>query len=151
MWCTVRNPARKRGVFFEAIHPGGRTALSLLGKAHYLELVAKRVIVFGGKGEKLPAWFKKHDWGVAVNYYQTSFMPSDGTQQSCRFQQTVLTLKWKSTWLIAAQKAFCFACCVATVRSTKSFHQIFRTSVQLWTISFPAWATKRLGRKNTKT
>lgn len=59
------------------IHPGGRTALSLLGKTHYLELAAKRVTVFGGKGERLPAWFKKHDWGVTVDYYQASFLPSD--------------------------------------------------------------------------
>ncbi len=59
------------------IHPGGRTALSLLGKTHYLELTAKRVVVFGAKGEKLPTWFKNHDWGVAVNYHQTSFLPPD--------------------------------------------------------------------------
>lgn len=59
------------------IHPGARTALSLLGKAHYLELKIKKVIVFGNKDEKLPAWFKKHDWGVTVDYYQTSFLPPD--------------------------------------------------------------------------
>jgi hypothetical protein len=59
------------------IHPGGRTALSLLGKAHYLELVAKRVTVLGGKGEKLPIWFNKHDWGVTVDYHQASFLPPD--------------------------------------------------------------------------
>lgn len=59
------------------VHPGARTALSLLGKAHYLELKIKKVIVFGNKDEKLPAWFKKHDWGVAVDYYQTSFLPPD--------------------------------------------------------------------------
>jgi hypothetical protein len=37
------------------VHPGGRTALSLLGKAHYLDLAAKRIVVFGDKNEKLPA------------------------------------------------------------------------------------------------
>jgi len=57
--------------------PGGRTALSLLGKTHYLELVAKWVTVFGSKGEKLPVWFKKHDWGVTVDYHQVSFLPPD--------------------------------------------------------------------------
>jgi len=59
------------------IHPAGRTALSLLGKTHYLELSAKKVIVFGGKGEALPAWFKNHDWGMVIGYYQTSFLPAD--------------------------------------------------------------------------
>ena len=56
------------------IHPGGRTALSLLGKAHYLELAARKAVLFGGSGEKLPAWFKKHDWGLKVDYYETSFL-----------------------------------------------------------------------------
>ena len=59
------------------VHPGGRTALSLLGKAHYLDHTTRRVVVFGGKGEKLPAWFKNHDWGVTVAYYPTSFLPSE--------------------------------------------------------------------------
>lgn len=60
-----------------SIHPGGRTALSLLGKAHYLELAAGRVILFGNSGEKLPTWFKNHDWGVEIDYFETSFLPSD--------------------------------------------------------------------------
>jgi hypothetical protein len=47
------------------IHPGGKTALSLLGKTHYLELSPKKVIVFGGKDEKLPKWCLKYDWGVS--------------------------------------------------------------------------------------
>lgn len=60
-----------------SIHPGGRTALSLLGRTHYLELETKRAVVFGDKGEKLPVWFQKHDWGVKVEYYQSSFLPPD--------------------------------------------------------------------------
>ena len=59
------------------IHPGGRTALSLLGKAHYLEFSANKVVLFGGGGEKLPAWFKKYSWGVKVEYYETSFLLQD--------------------------------------------------------------------------
>lgn len=59
------------------VHPGGRTALSFLGKAHYLELSASRVVLFCGSGEKLPAWFKKNDWNVQVDYYETSFLPPD--------------------------------------------------------------------------
>lgn len=59
------------------IHPGGRTALSLLGKAHYLEFSANKVVLFGGSGEKLPAWFKKYSWGVKVEYYETSFLLQD--------------------------------------------------------------------------
>lgn len=60
-----------------SIHPGGKTALAHLGKAHYLELGTKRATVFGGGGEKLPPWFEKNDWGVVVDYHQTSFLPPE--------------------------------------------------------------------------
>jgi hypothetical protein len=59
------------------IHPGGRTALSLQGKAHYLELAARKAVLFGGAKERLPSWFQKHDWGLAVSYHPTSFLPSN--------------------------------------------------------------------------
>lgn len=57
------------------IHPGGKTALSLLGKAHYLELSTKQITLLGGSEEKLPAWFSKYNWGVKVNYFSSSFLP----------------------------------------------------------------------------
>lgn len=60
-----------------SMHPGGRTALSLLGKAHYLEFEPQKIILFGTKGEVLPSWFKKHDWGVKVEYHSTMFLPPD--------------------------------------------------------------------------
>lgn len=59
------------------VHPAGRTALALHGKAHYLELAAKRVTLFGGARERLPKWFHEYDWGVEVDYYPTSFLPPD--------------------------------------------------------------------------
>jgi hypothetical protein len=59
------------------IHPGGKTALSLQGRSHYLDLSAKRVAMFGGKAEKPPAWFRKHDWGLAIDYHRSSFLPAD--------------------------------------------------------------------------
>ncbi|MBV6645246.1 MAG: type IV toxin-antitoxin system AbiEi family antitoxin [Cyclobacteriaceae bacterium] len=60
-----------------SIHPGGKTALSLLGKSHYLEFSAKRITLFGRKGENLPVWFKKYDWGIEFNHYQSGFLPGD--------------------------------------------------------------------------
>jgi len=60
-----------------SVHPGGRTALSILGKAHYLDLATPRIILFGTKGEVLPAWFQQHDWGVKVDYYSTTCLPPD--------------------------------------------------------------------------
>jgi len=58
-----------------SIHIGGKTALSLLGKAHYLELSTQQIILFGSSKEKLPAWFSKYDWGLKVNYFSSSFLP----------------------------------------------------------------------------
>ena len=60
-----------------SLHPAAKTALSLQGKAHYLELSMKRVQLFGSQEEYLPLWFKKHDWGLAIDYQKTSFLPPD--------------------------------------------------------------------------
>lgn len=59
------------------IHPGGKTALSLIGRAHYLELSPKKVTIFGGGNEKIPSWFLKHNWGVKIHYYSSSFLPAN--------------------------------------------------------------------------
>lgn len=59
-----------------SVHPGGKTALSFLGKSHYLSFSEKQVTVFGAPKETLPSWFLKHDWGITVDYYQSSFLPS---------------------------------------------------------------------------
>lgn len=60
-----------------SVHPAAKTALSMQGKAHYLELATKSVQLFGGKEDNLPLWFKKRDWGVSVDCKLTSFLPPD--------------------------------------------------------------------------
>ncbi len=60
-----------------SIHPAAKTALSMQGKAHYLELAAKRVQLFGGQDENLPLWFKKHNWGLSVDCKKTSLLPPE--------------------------------------------------------------------------
>jgi len=57
------------------IHIGGRSALSLLGKSHYLELSPVKTILFGAKGDNLPLWFKKYDWQTTIEYHSTSMLP----------------------------------------------------------------------------
>ncbi len=59
------------------IHPGGRTALDLLGKSQYLSFAANRIVLFGSEDENLPAWFNKHDWGAPVDYNSSSFLPGE--------------------------------------------------------------------------
>ncbi|EKF55618.1 hypothetical protein I215_06667 [Galbibacter marinus] len=60
-----------------SIHPSGKSALNLLGKAHYLEFSRQQYILFGNKNERIPSWMKNHNWGMEINYYPTSFLPSD--------------------------------------------------------------------------
>ena len=60
-----------------SIHAGGRTALSLLGRAHYIDMAGGRAVLFGGKKESLPAWFKNKNWETRIDYYMTSFLPAD--------------------------------------------------------------------------
>ena len=40
-----------------SIHAGGRTALGLLGQAHYLELNAQTIQLFAPRKTELPPWF----------------------------------------------------------------------------------------------
>lgn len=60
-----------------SIHAGGKTALALLGKSHYLELSAKKVVLFGFSGEELPLWFVRHNWQIMIEYHATSFLPPE--------------------------------------------------------------------------
>jgi hypothetical protein len=60
-----------------AIHAGALTAFSLQGFAHYLRLGQQVVFLFSARGVTLPAWFRKHDWGVAVRHVPTSVLPAE--------------------------------------------------------------------------
>lgn len=77
------------------VHPGGRTAMSLLGKAHYLELSPARAVLFGGAAETLPKWFRDHDWKIAIEYYSSSFLPEDAGLQD--FEVKNFTIKISSS------------------------------------------------------
>lgn len=59
------------------VHPAGKTALSMQGKSHYLELSAKKAQLFGGVDDALPLWFKKHDWGLSLDCKLSSFLPPE--------------------------------------------------------------------------
>jgi hypothetical protein len=60
-----------------SVHPGGRTALALQGKAHYIELNTAQVWLFGGEKEKLPTWFRKHKWNQQIQFKASSFLPKE--------------------------------------------------------------------------
>lgn len=60
-----------------SVHPAAKTALALMGKSHYLQLGSNIVFVFGHAGERLPSWFKKHEWGVDIRYSTTAILPAE--------------------------------------------------------------------------
>lgn len=60
-----------------SIHIGGRTALALLGKSHFLELSPRKSVLFGPPDVKLPLWFAGRDWGIDIDYHRSSFLPVD--------------------------------------------------------------------------
>lgn len=63
------------------IHPGGKTALELTGRGHFLPLGQPPVYLFGRKGERLPAWFRHLSLPNKVDYVGTSFLsPNVGLQ-----------------------------------------------------------------------
>ena len=59
-----------------SVHVGGRTALSLQGQGHYIEMSAGRIVLFGANRKSLPEWFKNY-WKQRIDYYTTSFLPVD--------------------------------------------------------------------------
>lgn len=59
------------------IHIGGRTALAILGKGHFLELAPRKSHLFGPPDVKLPQWFAGRDWGIEIDYHRSSFLPVD--------------------------------------------------------------------------
>ncbi len=60
-----------------SVHIGGKTALSHLGKSHYLDLSNVKVTLFGYQGETLPTWFKNYKWNVKLDYHASSFLPAN--------------------------------------------------------------------------
>lgn len=54
------------------IHAGGVSALALSGNAQYITRGKFTVHLFGTPKSKLPAWFKKYDWGVNIQFCTTN-------------------------------------------------------------------------------
>jgi hypothetical protein len=57
------------------VHPAAKTALSLLGRAHFLEMHPQQVYLFAYEKEVLPAWFKKQSWEPKIAFHTSSFLP----------------------------------------------------------------------------
>lgn len=60
-----------------SIHPGGRTALELNGRGHFLSLGQPPIYLFGAQGERLPSWFRQLSLPNKVHHVASNFLPSD--------------------------------------------------------------------------
>ncbi len=58
------------------VHPGGKTALEMKGYGHYLSEKPGRIFLYGGPGLRLPAWFRKGDWGTDILFTGTGLFPA---------------------------------------------------------------------------
>jgi len=59
------------------VHFGGKTALAIQGKAHYLSM-RQKMSLFGSLKESLPKWFTGYEnWNDRFTFTQTNFLPND--------------------------------------------------------------------------
>lgn len=59
------------------VWPGGQTALSIQGYAHFLPLQRETIWLFAAPQTRLPAWIKNHDWGVKLQCHATNLFNLD--------------------------------------------------------------------------
>ncbi|MCK5806221.1 MAG: type IV toxin-antitoxin system AbiEi family antitoxin [Lentisphaeria bacterium] len=62
------------------VHVGGRSALELQGRAHFVPLGRKQVLLVSDEQERLPSWFANHDWGADVSHRCMSLFDSPPRQ-----------------------------------------------------------------------
>lgn len=60
-----------------SVHIGGKSALAMLGKSHFLELNKKEITLFGQTSEKLPKWFSDFQWEKKFKYHSSNFLPEE--------------------------------------------------------------------------
>lgn len=73
-WLGALYSLQKQGGY--DLHAGGRTALSLHGLAHNIEMGRRQVYIYMPYKVAPPKWFTAHDWGVVLHIIQTNFLPA---------------------------------------------------------------------------
>ncbi|MDA0839842.1 MAG: type IV toxin-antitoxin system AbiEi family antitoxin [Planctomycetota bacterium] len=62
------------------VHVGGLAALELQGRAHFVPLGRKCILLVSDRQERLPNWFVNHDWGTTVLHRCMSLFDSPSEQ-----------------------------------------------------------------------
>lgn len=59
------------------IHPGGKSALNLLGKSHDVSTSSREEItLYSQRDERVPKWFVSNDWDAQITMVHTGLFPS---------------------------------------------------------------------------
>jgi len=74
------------------VHIGGRSALELLGLAHYLQINAQEITVFVESKTSLPLWFTNNQWDTKLKIYTVSLF-KDSEAGLTDFQDGELIMK----------------------------------------------------------
>jgi len=74
------------------IHIGGRSALELLGLAHYLQIHSAEITLFGDNKSSLPLWFTNNQWDRKTKIYSVSLFKDSETGLT-NYQDGELTMK----------------------------------------------------------
>jgi hypothetical protein len=57
-------------------HVGGRSALSLRGMGHYLNLGIPQIDLFSNDYQQLPKWFRGNNWDANFKHLRVNFLPN---------------------------------------------------------------------------
>lgn len=74
------------------IHYGGRSALELQGKSHYLQIASSIATLYAPGQTKLPAWFITNKWDVDYELFKTTLFHNDHVGL-VDYQETLITMK----------------------------------------------------------
>jgi len=75
------------------IHPGGRTALSLLGSSHFVGTGSEGVFLYGRRGERLPTWFREYPWQQTITFKPITLFSDDLAGYMTPYNHKELKLK----------------------------------------------------------
>lgn len=59
------------------VHVGGKTALEFAGRAQYLKMKETSIVVLSNKKEALPAWMKRYNWNVKLDFKVKNLFKTD--------------------------------------------------------------------------
>jgi hypothetical protein len=75
-----------------SVHIGGRTALALLGQAHYLQINIQTIQIFKEPKDDLPKWFLSNQWDLGFEVFNVSLFDNKSAGYK-DYEANGLTLK----------------------------------------------------------